>query len=74
MDCLHEAGVAWGDAKPENVLIDVEGDAWLVDFGGSYTPGWADEDKRETMEGDRQDVQRIDDWLAKWFRKPVSRS
>ncbi|KAK4096879.1 hypothetical protein N658DRAFT_435169, partial [Parathielavia hyrcaniae] len=40
---------------------------------GSYTPGWVDEDKRETVEGDRQGVQRIDDWLAKWSRRPVTR-
>ncbi|KAK4194002.1 hypothetical protein QBC40DRAFT_291539, partial [Triangularia verruculosa] len=71
--CLHNAGVVWGDAKPENVLVDMKGDAWLIDFGGSYTPGWVDEDKQETVEGDRQGVQRIDDWLAKWSRRPVTR-
>ncbi|KAK4196449.1 hypothetical protein QBC40DRAFT_287257 [Triangularia verruculosa] len=73
VECLHNAGVIWGDAKPQNVLIDMEGDAWLIDFGGSYTPGWVDEDKQETVEGDRQGVQRIDDWLTKWSRQPVTR-
>lgn len=73
VECLHNADVVWGDAKPENVLIDMEGDAWLIDFGGSYTPGWVDEDKRETVEGDRQGVRKIDDWLIKWSRKPVTR-
>jgi serine/threonine protein kinase len=71
--CLHEAGVVWGDAKPENVLVDMNGDAWLIDFGGSYTLGWVDEDKQETMEGDLQGVQRIDDWLHECSRQPVTR-
>ncbi|KAK4663431.1 hypothetical protein QC763_0098480 [Podospora pseudopauciseta] len=73
VEYLHNAGVIWGDAKPQNVLIDMEGDAWLIDFGGSYTPGWVDEDKQETVEGDRQGVQRIDAWLTKWSRQPVTR-
>ncbi|KAK4663154.1 hypothetical protein QC763_0095630 [Podospora pseudopauciseta] len=73
VECLHGAGVAWGDAKPDNVLVDMEGDAWLIDFGGSYTPGWVDEDKQEAVEGDRQGVQRIDDWLTRWSRQPVTR-
>ncbi|KAJ4307346.1 hypothetical protein N0V88_000729 [Collariella sp. IMI 366227] len=68
---LHRAGVVWGDAKPDNVLIDVKGDAWLIDFGGSYTPGWVDADKRETVEGDLQGLQRIHEWLAKWSREPI---
>jgi hypothetical protein len=71
--CLHKAGVVWGDAKPENVLVDMKGDAWLIDFGGSYIPGWIDEDKLETAEGDLQGVQRIDDWLHKCSRQPVTR-
>lgn len=71
--CLHKAGVVWGDAKPDNVLVDMKGDAWLIDFGGSYTEGWVDEDKKETVEGDLQGVQRIDDWLHKCSRRPVTR-
>ncbi|KAI1941903.1 hypothetical protein LOZ66_001384 [Ophidiomyces ophidiicola] len=70
---LHNADVVWGDAKLENVLIDTKGDAWLIDFGGSYTPGWIDKDKRETVEGGWQGVQRIDKWLTKYSCKPVPR-
>ena len=31
------------------------------------------EDKRETVDGDLQGLQRIDKWLAKWSLKPVDR-
>ncbi|TGJ85064.1 hypothetical protein E0Z10_g3670 [Xylaria hypoxylon] len=73
VQCLHAAGVVWGDAKPENVLIGKDGNAYLIDFGGSYTRGWVDEDKRETMKGDLQGVKRIGEWLDKWSEKPVTR-
>lgn len=72
VNSLHEAGVVWGDVKPENVLVDMKGDAWIIDFGGSYTEGWVDEDKQETVEGDLQGVQRIGDWLQNCPLKPVT--
>jgi serine/threonine protein kinase len=62
---LHQAGVVWGDAKPENVLVDTANNAWIVDFGGGYTPGWVDEDKAETIEGDLQGMANILTWILK---------
>ncbi|KAI1495513.1 hypothetical protein F5X99DRAFT_415056 [Biscogniauxia marginata] len=43
VDQLHQVGVVWGDGKASNVIIDEKDDAWLIDFGGSYTEGWGDE-------------------------------
>jgi hypothetical protein len=56
---LHEAGVIWGDAKAANILVDAHDDPWIVDFGGSYTPGWVEKDLAGTMEGDKQGLSRI---------------
>ncbi|KAK4096334.1 hypothetical protein N658DRAFT_501701 [Parathielavia hyrcaniae] len=56
---LHQAGITWGDAKPDNILIDVHGDAWIIDFGGGRTEGWFDADKAGTVDGDLQALERI---------------
>lgn len=60
---LHAEGIVWGDAKPDNILVDENDDLWFVDFGGSFTPGWIDEDKAETVEGDCQALDRMVDRL-----------
>jgi hypothetical protein len=60
---LHEEGIVWGDAKADNVLLDKDEKAWIIDFGGSYTPGWVDKDKAETLEGDYQGVGKINEML-----------
>ncbi|KAJ5114030.1 hypothetical protein N7456_002564 [Penicillium angulare] len=69
---LHQTGVVWGGVKPQNVLVDVNGDACIVDFGRTkYTEGWVDEDKKGTVEGDLQGVQKIRDWVNKWSLNPL---
>ncbi|KAF4455857.1 Serine threonine protein kinase [Fusarium austroafricanum] len=60
---LHQEGIIWGDVKGDNVLIDKNDDAWVIDFGGSYTPGWVDPDKAGTLEGDEQGLRKIMDML-----------
>ncbi|KAI6093660.1 hypothetical protein F4821DRAFT_3250 [Hypoxylon rubiginosum] len=56
---LHTAGAIWGDAKAENVLVDIYDNAWVTDFGGGYTEGWVDKDAAGTMEGDLQGLANI---------------
>lgn len=60
---LHDAGVVWGDVKPENVLVNASHDAWIVDFGGGYTDGWVDAELAGTKEGDLQGLRRIIEFL-----------
>ncbi|KAF5586817.1 hypothetical protein FPANT_7110 [Fusarium pseudoanthophilum] len=60
---LHAAGIAWGDAKPDNVLVDRKNDAWVIDFGGGYTNGWVSKELSGTVEGDLQGLKKINEFL-----------
>ncbi|RMZ85922.1 hypothetical protein DV736_g6524, partial [Chaetothyriales sp. CBS 134916] len=56
---LHSHEIVWGDVKPDNVLIDNNKDAHLIDFGGGFNSEYVDEDVIETVQGDLQGVSRI---------------
>ncbi|KAM3072752.1 hypothetical protein ACMFMF_007084 [Clarireedia jacksonii] len=57
---LHNCGVIWGDAKPENVLIDANNDAWIVDFGGRCTDAFVNGGPSiGTFEGDIQGLSEL---------------
>lgn len=49
--------------KPENVLIDHDQNAWVIDFGGGFSPDFVDEVVMETAEGDNQGISRIREML-----------
>ncbi|KAF2018717.1 kinase-like protein [Aaosphaeria arxii CBS 175.79] len=59
LNWIHSMSLVWGDIKAENVLIDEEGNAWIIDFGGSYTDGWVDQHLVEKEEGDLQGLERL---------------
>ncbi|KAI0833968.1 hypothetical protein F5Y06DRAFT_280288 [Hypoxylon sp. FL0890] len=60
---LHRAGVIWGDAKADNVIIDKENNVVITDFEGGHTNGWVDAEKAGTVEGDLQGFQNIKAFL-----------
>ncbi len=66
---LHGADLVWGDAKPENVLVDLENKLWLIDFDGSYTADWVDAENKESQKGDLQGVARTKKWLEELKEK-----
>ncbi|KAL1853897.1 hypothetical protein Daus18300_011639 [Diaporthe australafricana] len=62
---VHRVGAVWGDVKADNVLIDKDQNAWVIDFEGGYTDGWVDEGKAGTKEGDLQGLGKILDLMSK---------
>jgi serine/threonine protein kinase len=60
---LHEIGLVWGDGKIDNVVVDGDDNAWLIDFGGGWTKDWVDRDLAGTVEGDRQAIRSIARYL-----------
>lgn len=59
MKKLHKIWIVWGDVKPDNVLVNAEDDAVVIDFGGGFAPKWVDQALENTKDGDDQGVSRI---------------
>ncbi|KAJ0419196.1 hypothetical protein BJY00DRAFT_314264 [Aspergillus carlsbadensis] len=60
---LHQGDKVWGDAKPDNVLINTDGNACVIDFEGGCTPEWIGDELANTKAGDLQALERIRKFL-----------
>ncbi|OAR02395.1 hypothetical protein LLEC1_02527 [Akanthomyces lecanii] len=69
--CLHRDGLVWGDAKPDNVLIDGNQNAWIVDFGGGYSEGWVPKDLAGTVNGDLVALAKMVDYVERGSVVPM---
>ena len=68
---LHANGIVWGDVNPMNVVIDEAMNAWVIDFGGMNNVEFVDDEKRETVEGDKQGIMRLfQEWLPSRLKLP----
>lgn len=60
---VTRVGYHLGDVKADNVLIDKEDNAIIIDLEGGTTQGWVDQDKANTLEGDSQGMERMMDFI-----------
>jgi len=64
VEVLHTNDLVWGDVNPGNVVVDEDGDAHIIDFGGFFNEAFVPEQLRETKEGDWHGIRRLfEDWL-----------
>ena len=70
---LHDMGIVWGDVKPDNVLVDKDDNAYIIDFGGGYTEGWVERDNHETLKGDLSGMEKLEKYMFSgvWYVKPL---
>jgi hypothetical protein len=61
---LHDADIVWGDVHADNVMLDNNGDAWVINFGGGNSNRWIDWKKLDTKEGDLQGLSNIEKYLG----------
>jgi serine/threonine protein kinase len=69
---LHESGIVWGDAKPENFLVDTQKNPWIIDFDGEHTQGRVEKDLVGTIEGDREGLSKIVDYVFERGRSSIT--
>jgi serine/threonine protein kinase len=61
---LHRVGVTWSDVRADNILINsITDEAWLIDFGGGRTDGWAHPDRAGTIGEDPAAVGKVVEYL-----------
>ncbi|OJK02515.1 hypothetical protein ASPACDRAFT_58823 [Aspergillus aculeatus ATCC 16872] len=61
---LHQRGMTWGDVKPDNVLIDSNQDAWIIDLEGGFTKGYVPLELKGTVAGDLVGLKAIREFLC----------
>ncbi|KAF4463946.1 kinase domain-containing [Fusarium albosuccineum] len=60
---LHKLDLVWGDVKPDNVLIDKNDNAVIIDLEGGTTRGWVDYELGGTLQGDLQGLEKLMDFI-----------
>jgi hypothetical protein len=60
---LHALGVIWGDVKADNILIDKDENAVVIDLEGGTSEGWVDFEDDDTIKGDLQGMTKLMQYL-----------
>ena len=53
----------WGNVSPRNIILDVEGNVWVVGFSGGRTSGFVSLELMGTKEGDLMGLEMIHQYL-----------
>ncbi|KAI8632401.1 hypothetical protein F5Y19DRAFT_472430 [Xylariaceae sp. FL1651] len=61
---LRTSGIVRGDVKLDDVMIDTEGNAVMIDFGGGYTPDFIPPELQQTAQGDLAGLRRMLDMMG----------
>jgi serine/threonine protein kinase len=61
---LHDAGICWGDVHPGNVVVDNNGDAWVIDFRGGFMSGFVSSENNDTMAGDLEGISNLANYMG----------
>ncbi|RAK72374.1 uncharacterized protein BO72DRAFT_278233 [Aspergillus fijiensis CBS 313.89] len=61
---LHQRGMTWGDVKPDNVLVDSNQDAWIIDLEGGFTKDYVPLELTGTVAGDLVGLKAIREFLC----------
>ncbi|CAM1507521.1 Fc.00g071620.m01.CDS01 [Cosmosporella sp. VM-42] len=73
---LHQLGVIWGNINSDNVLIDKDGNAVVINLEDGTAEGWVDRDNHGSLQGDIQGLERMMDFIfnnqSPLRRKPFS--
>lgn len=60
---FHAAGIVWGDATAENVLVDRTDEVWIVDFAGVYSCSWTPDEEMDSVEWDLRGLAKLREFL-----------
>ncbi|KAM0354915.1 hypothetical protein ACHAPU_000753 [Fusarium lateritium] len=64
VNALHSVGQFWGDGKADNICIDPDDNAWLIDLAGGFTWHWVKKEMAGTKEGDNYGLLKLKAFLG----------
>jgi len=53
---MHACGLNWSHAEPENIMIDMNDNAWIIPHSNSWDPGDDDDDDDDKEESESEEI------------------
>ncbi|KAF4998651.1 hypothetical protein FGRMN_2977 [Fusarium graminum] len=64
VNALHSVGRVWGDGKADNICIDPDDNAWLIDLASRFASHWVNKEIAGTKEGDNHGLLKLKAFLG----------